>query len=75
MCRLRQVGQASGGGGGLKSCQAALTDRSAPPAPCPAGLGLETVLPAVVARIPPPTGDPAADLRMLLFDAYHDEYR
>jgi len=40
-----------------------------------AGLGLSTVLPAVVERIAPPTGNPQGDLRMLLFDAYHDEYR
>lgn len=39
------------------------------------GLGLGAVLPAVVARVPPPRGDPAGPLRMLLFDAYHDEYR
>ena len=52
------------------------------PAPClclppatPAGLGLDSVLPAVVERIPPPRGNPAGDLKMLLFDAYHDEYR
>lgn len=40
-----------------------------------AGLGLQTVLEAVVQRIPPPQGNPTGDLRMLLFDAYHDEYR
>ncbi|KAL4425285.1 hypothetical protein ABPG75_009301 [Micractinium tetrahymenae] len=39
------------------------------------GLGLCAVLPAVVERIPPPVGSPDGDLRMLLFDAYHDEYR
>lgn len=39
------------------------------------GLHLDSVLPAVVARIPPPKGDVGGDLRMLLFDAYHDEYR
>lgn len=39
------------------------------------GLGLETVLPAVVERIPPPQGNPEGPLKMLLFDAYHDEYR
>ncbi|KAI3434957.1 hypothetical protein D9Q98_003011 [Chlorella vulgaris] len=39
------------------------------------GLGLQTVLEAVVQRIPPPQGNPTGDLRMLLFDAYHDEYR
>ena len=33
------------------------------------------MLPAVIQRIPPPRGDPAGDLRLLLFDAYHDEYR
>ena len=39
------------------------------------GFGLETVLPAVIERIPHPAGDPDGPLRMLLFDAYHDEYR
>ena len=39
------------------------------------GFGLETVLPAVIERIPHPAGDPDRPLRMLLFDAYHDEYR
>lgn len=43
--------------------------------PNPAGLGLEAVLPAVIERVPPPRGNPRGDLRMLLFDAYHDEYR
>ncbi|PSC76214.1 translation factor GUF1 mitochondrial isoform X1 isoform B [Micractinium conductrix] len=39
------------------------------------GMGLGSVLPAVVQRIPPPQGEPSGELRMLLFDAYHDEYR
>jgi translation elongation factor EF-4 len=26
-------------------------------------------------RIPPPTGSPSQPLRLLLFDAFHDEYR
>ena len=43
--------------------------------PDPTGLGLKSVLPAVVERIPPPRGEPGGDLKMLLFDAYHDEYR
>ena len=42
--------------------------------PC-AGLGLETILPAVIERISPPPGKTAGPLRMLLFDAFHDEYR
>ena len=39
------------------------------------GLGLESVLPAVIEQVPSPVGDPAGPLRMLLFDAFHDEYR
>ena len=39
------------------------------------GLGLETVLPAVIEQVPCPTGNPDGPLRMLLFDAFHDEYR
>lgn len=39
------------------------------------GLGLESVLPAVIEQVPPPIGDPTGPLRMLLFDAFHDEYR
>ncbi len=40
-----------------------------------AGLGLESILPAVIERIPPPPGNTAGPLRVLLFDAFHDEYR
>ncbi|KAL3142012.1 hypothetical protein ABBQ32_004651 [Trebouxia sp. C0010 RCD-2024] len=39
------------------------------------GLGLESVLPAVIEQVPAPVGDPDGPLRMLLFDAFHDEYR
>ena len=39
------------------------------------GEGVEGVLDAIVTRIPPPPGDPDAPTRMLLFDAYHDEFR
>lgn len=39
------------------------------------GYGLESVLPAVIEQIPPPVGKAAGPLRMLLFDAFHDEYR
>eukprot|EP00195_Chlamydomonas_chlamydogama_P016553 CAMPEP_0202908548 /NCGR_PEP_ID=MMETSP1392-20130828/46429_1 /ASSEMBLY_ACC=CAM_ASM_000868 /TAXON_ID=225041 /ORGANISM="Chlamydomonas chlamydogama, Strain SAG 11-48b" /LENGTH=570 /DNA_ID=CAMNT_0049597945 /DNA_START=323 /DNA_END=2035 /DNA_ORIENTATION=+ len=39
------------------------------------GKGLDAVLPAVIQRVSPPRGSPDAPLRMLLFDAFHDEYR
>lgn len=39
------------------------------------GFGLQSVLPAVIEQIPPPIGCAAGPLRMLLFDAFHDEYR
>ncbi|KAJ8775208.1 hypothetical protein K2173_020212 [Erythroxylum novogranatense] len=39
------------------------------------GQGLEHVLPAVIERIPPPSGDSNVPLRMLLLDSYYDEYK
>ena len=39
------------------------------------GVGLQNVLEAVVERIPPPQGNPDGAPRMLLFDAFHDEFK
>ncbi|ODQ50303.1 GTP-binding protein lepa [Saitoella complicata NRRL Y-17804] len=39
-----------------------------------AGLGIETVLPAVIERMPPPSGDAAGRLKCLLIDSWYDNY-
>jgi GTP-binding protein LepA len=39
------------------------------------GMGVETVLDAVIDQVPAPTGDSSKPTRALIFDSYYDDYR
>jgi len=39
------------------------------------GAGVEAVLDAVVAKVPPPQGNPDAPFRALIFDSFYDDYK
>ena len=53
---------------GLDASEAVLTSAKQ-------GIGIQDILEAVVQKVPPPSGDPEAPLRALIFDSWFDPYR
>ena len=52
-----------------------LLDDEIVPASAKTGIGIDEILEAIVAKMPPPVGDPEAPTRALIFDSHYDPYK